>query len=508
MTDLPSGWVSAQLVEVCHVEMGQSPPSSTYNTEGSGLPFLQGKGEFGELYPTPGKFCSHPSKIAKAGAVLLSVRAPVGPTNITPNKCCIGRGLAGISPLGDIPNHFVLWALRHHEPALAKSGTGSTFAAVSKAQVVSIPISLPPLNEQCRIVERIEAQFDEIDRGVESLMTAQRTIELYRQSLLKAAFEGQLTADWRAENPDKLESHENLIARAEDERNEWHRIACEKWTEEVEAWQSAGAMGPRPRQPEKNLPGAALTLEERAMLPRIPEEWVFLRLSDIAAVGSGMSVSKARKPEVPVDVPYLRVANVQRGFLDLGEIKTMQIEMSQTESLGLRRWDVLFNEGGDRDKLGRGWVWECQIPHCITQNHVFRASPFRHDLDWSKYISQWSNSFGRNYFEKGGKQTTNLASINKTVLKALPVPCCSPAEQTEIVQILDDRLEAARILGVEIEAALARAEALRQSILKKAFSGELVQQDPTDEPASALLARIRAERATALGKEHKSRVHT
>ena len=134
MTDSPTGWACASLSEICHVEMGQSPPSSTYNTDRDGLPFLQGKAEFGKLYPTPAKYCSRPSKIAKPGAVLLSVRAPVGPTNVTPNECCIGRGLAAIQPIGDIPNRFILWALRHHAPALVKSGSGSTFAAVSKAQ--------------------------------------------------------------------------------------------------------------------------------------------------------------------------------------------------------------------------------------------------------------------------------------------------------------------------------------------------------------------------------------
>ncbi|GAW35988.1 type-1 restriction enzyme EcoKI specificity protein [Roseovarius sp. A-2] len=172
----------------------------------------------------------------------------------------------------------------------------------------------------------------------------------------------------------------------------------------------------------------------------------------------------------------------------------MPVERSQLSALCLRTWDILFNEGGDRDKLGRGWIWEDQVEPCITQNHVFRATPFRHEKGWSIFLSQWGNSYGRDYFEAGGKQTTNLASINKSVLKALPVPICSPAEQAEIVRILDSRLEAADMLEAEIDAALTRADALRQSILKKAFSGHLVPQDPGDEPATTLLARIKAER--------------
>ena len=385
------------------------------------------------------------------------------------------------------------------------SGVGGSLTRANPALFDKLTIPIPPLNEQRRIVDKIEELFTEIDRGVDALRAAKSTLALYRQSLLKSAFEGRLTAEWRAQNSDKLESRESLIARAEHERKEWHQVAHEEWTEEVEAWQSAGAEGPKPRRPDVNQPNADLSQKEQSVLPRIPERWVYLRLSEIATVSSGMSVSMARRPEVPVEVPYLRVANVQRGFLDLGEIKTMQIEKSQAASLALCQWDVLFNEGGDRDKLGRGWVWECQIPHCIAQNHVFRASPFRHDLDWSKFISQWGNSFGRDYFETGGKQTTNLASINKTVLKALPVPYCSPDEQTEIIRILDTQLNAVKMLEIKLNSSLARAEALRQSILKKAFAGQLVPQDPDDEPASALLKRIQSGPANTKAPATKKR---
>ena len=360
-----------------------------------------------------------------------------------------------------------------------KTGISDSGLNLTHGRFALLPVRLPPLNEQRRIVDKIEAMFERIDKGVENLRAARTTLALYRQSLLK------------------LEDPKTLLARSEFERDEWHRTAFEEWSEEIAGWQTDGSKGPKPRRPEGYKPSAPLTELETSVLPVIPKEWIYLRLNDVAWVGSGMSVSKARKFDDPVEVPYLRVANVQRGFLDLSEIKTMPIERSQVTALALSKWDVLFNEGGDLDKLGRGWVWEAQVPHCITQNHVFRGTPFRHDLTWSKFISQWGNSYGRNYFETGGKQTTNLASINKTVLKALPVPYCSPAEQTEITRILDARLDAADKMETEIDAALARADALRQSILKRAFAGDLVPQDPTDEPAPALLARIKAERAAA-----------
>ena len=170
-------------------------------------------------------------------------------------------------------------------------------------------------------------------------------------------------------------------------------------------------------------------------------------------------------------------------------------ERADLPALALKRWDVLFNEGGDRDKLGRGWIWESQVELCITQNHVFRASPFLCSVEHSKWISHWGNSFGQRYFETQGKQTTNLASINKTVLSKFPIPLPPVIEQVEILRRLD--LEASRLSRMDqnITAALRKLDALRQAILKKAFSGGLVPQDPSDEPASVFLDRIRADRA-------------
>src|SRR3989304_4718599 len=111
--------------------MGQSPPSSTYNEDGKGLPFFQGKTEFTDLYPEVRKWCSSPNKTARKNDILLSVRAPVGPTNLAPSDCCIGRGLAALSPQKGVSNRYVLYAIRALENELAKLGTGTTFEAVS-----------------------------------------------------------------------------------------------------------------------------------------------------------------------------------------------------------------------------------------------------------------------------------------------------------------------------------------------------------------------------------------
>jgi type I restriction enzyme S subunit len=139
------------LPEVAKIIMGQSPPSSSYNTEGEGLPFFQGKADFGDLYPTVRMFCTEPNKIAQVGDILISVRAPVGPTNLALEKCCIGRGLAAIRSSKNIETQYLLYFLRSYEPELAERGTGSTFDAISRRDLEAIQLPLPSLNEQKRI---------------------------------------------------------------------------------------------------------------------------------------------------------------------------------------------------------------------------------------------------------------------------------------------------------------------------------------------------------------------
>ncbi len=139
------------LADVAQVIMGQSPPSSTYNAVGEGLPFYQGKTDFGDMYPTPRIYCTEPSRIAEAGDILSSVRAPVGPTNVSQERSCIGRGISAIRVGKNLDRDFLLYFLRFYEPELAKAGTGSTFTAISREDLETIKIPLPPLTEQKRI---------------------------------------------------------------------------------------------------------------------------------------------------------------------------------------------------------------------------------------------------------------------------------------------------------------------------------------------------------------------
>jgi type I restriction enzyme S subunit len=238
-------------------------------------------------------------------------------------------------------------------------------------------------------------------------------------------------------------------------------------------------------------------------LPQLPIGWEWARLGEVADLKGGLTKGKKRKPTDTLrEVPYLRVANVQRGFLDLQEVSTIEATYDEVEMLRLEPGDVLFNEGGDRDKLGRGWVWREELPLCIHQNHVFRARLFERDGIQPKFVSWYGNSAGQKYFWDEGKHTTNLASINLTKLSNFPVPVPPAGEQQRLVAELESyvsRLDAA-VAGLKrVQANLKR---YRASVLKAAVEGKLVPTEAelarvegrTYEPASELLARILKER--------------
>lgn len=237
---------------------------------------------------------------------------------------------------------------------------------------------------------------------------------------------------------------------------------------------------------------------------KIPSSWVWVTLGEIAKIKGGITKDQKRETVKGRMVPYLRVANVQRGFLDLSEVKLIEASEDVINELSLRAGDVLFTEGGDRDKLGRGWVWNDELPECIHQNHIFCARLLNAGIS-PKLISWFGNSFGQQYFMKEGKQTTNLASVNLTKLKLFPVPVPPKEEQNRLVEKIEElftQLDA----GID---ALAKAQALlkryRASVLKAACEGrlvpteaELARQEGRDyEPADRLLSRILKERRAA-----------
>jgi type I restriction enzyme S subunit len=190
MTHLPPSWEKKPLGEVATTVMGQSPPGSSYNEYGDGTPFFQGKAEFGSIHPIVRKWTTEPRKFAQSGDILMSVRAPVGPTNVADIDCSIGRGLAAIRANESLNQRFLLWRLRSMEAEIASQGTGTTFSAISGDQLRRQAIPLPPLVEQQRIAEILEEQFSRLDAALASVRTVRNKAKSFRRSLLQTIFVG------------------------------------------------------------------------------------------------------------------------------------------------------------------------------------------------------------------------------------------------------------------------------------------------------------------------------
>ena len=193
---LPNGWMQVKLEDVCEIILGQSPPSSTYRKRPDGLPFFQGKADFGDVSPTPTTWCVKPHKIAEVGDILISVRAPVGPTNIANTRCCIGRGLAALRCQDSIDRDFLLAGLKLYESEISRMGTGSTFKAITGKQLKALIIPLPPLSEQKRIAAILNDHMADIARTRAAAEAQLEAAEALSAAYVQEIFEGNEAKKW------------------------------------------------------------------------------------------------------------------------------------------------------------------------------------------------------------------------------------------------------------------------------------------------------------------------
>lgn len=315
-----------------------------------------------------------------------------------------------------LDERFLTWQLRSLE--LGKLDSSTATPSLRREDLEAQEVLVPSLEEQRRIVAILEDHLSRLDAADSYLAAASRRLAALQDRLIRRAVTG---ADFGA------------------------GVATE-------------------------LPAVGT---DDGLLPPLPADWEWARLGDVADVAGGVT-KDAKKQNDPsfVEVPYLRVANVQRGHLNLDTVTTIRVPPARAEALRLRRGDVLLNEGGDRDKLARGWVWDGQIDDCIHQNHVFRARITDARLT-PEFLSFTANSFGGPWAERNGKQSVNLASISLKVIRQMPVIVPARGEAEAAVSRLTKQLAGTARLRAGIDVARARCTALRRSLLAAAFSGRL-----------------------------------
>ncbi|EFM2177831.1 4'-phosphopantetheinyl transferase [Escherichia coli] len=442
MFQIPEPWEISKLPEIADINMGQSPSSSDVNEHGEGIVFFQGKAEFGKLYPTPKKYCTKPTKIASAGDILLSVRAPVGPTNLANQSTAIGRGLAAISAYhGLMESKYLLYFFKCIEPWLSTQGTGSTFKAISGQFIRDLQSPVPPLAEQKIIAEKLDTLLAQVDSTKARLEQIPQILKRFRQAVLGAATNG------------KLIGHK--------------RQSFEEWTTKTLKDFFSCIDGDRgPNYPKKN---------------------------DYLTDGHCL---------------FLSTKNVRKlGFNFDAKVFISEEKDSLLRKGKLARNDLIITTRGT---LGNIALYDEKIPYDNVRINsgmlILRKKQEENSSEFFKIL------FAAPFFQKeilrkktGSAQPQLPANILKEFVLSIP----PVKEQHEIVHRVEQLFAYADTIEKQVNNALARVNNLTQSILAKAFRGELTAQWRAENPdlisgensAAALLEKIKAERAASGDKK-------
>lgn len=358
-------------------------------------------------------------------------------------------------------------------------------------------ILLPPLAEQRAILEKTEELFSDLDNGIANFKKAQEQLKIYRQAVLKKAFEGELTKEWRAKQS-HLPTAEELLKQIKEERQNHYNQQIEDWKKAVKDWEKNGSIGKKPLKPKKLTELSKLKDEAIAELPELPSKWVYDYLAYAGELGRGKSKHRPRNDK--------KLFGGEFPFFQTGDVKAQK---------NLKHFTQTYNEVG----LKQSKLWK-KGTLCITiaaniaetgflgidacfPDSIVGYNPYEKIVD-ARYIDYFFQS-AKNKISAFAPATAQK-NINLTTLENLVIPFCSLQEQNQIVQEIESRLSVCDKMEQSITESIEKAEALRQSILKKAFEGKLLSQAEIElckkeadyEPASELLKKIQAEKLATL----------
>ena len=507
--DLPIGWISCLLEDVFEWTSGGTPTSSVneYYDNGS-IPWLNisdlndGIVSSSAKHITESGLNASSAKMVDANSILIAIYGSIGKLGINTIPVSTNQGICFTKNFpSKMNNKFLFYYLLSIRNKLINLGKGGTQQNISQTVLNSVEFKFPSLNEQNRIVDKIETLFSEVDAGIANLTLAKRQLEQYRQSLLKHAFEGKLTAKWREKHGKALPlpSADELLEQIQTARQDYYDQQMADWEQAVQDWEEQGKEGTKPRKPSKLEDIKVINKTELSTI--LPSYWSEQYLESISIISGGLTKNASRKV-LEEQVPYLRVANVHANELRLDDISYIGIKESEKPRTLLQENDLLIVEGnGSIEHIGRVALWTGEIHPCYHQNHLIKARIF--EVVEPKYILYFLlSATGRERIVKVASSTTGLHTLSLSKVSNLIIPLTSLAEQKQIIELLESKLSDSERLVDDIDTQLKKANLLKTSILHKAFQGKLVPQDPNDPPASELLAQIKAEReAKALAEK-------
>jgi type I restriction enzyme S subunit len=424
------------------------------------------------------------TKYVPEGSVLMVMRSGIlkhtFPVAITDRIVTLNQDLRALTPHANIsPNYIARYLALAAKRVLDDcSKDGTTVDSIEVAALERLRVPLAPCAEQRRIVSQVDALFAEIAEGEAALAAARKGLDAFRRALLKTAVTGELTEDWRAANPVTETGHQLLASLAKDGTDE----------------------APTKGRGRRNTDASPL---DTSALPVLPKSWAWATVRDVRVVQLG----RQRAPQHHTGKnmrPYLRVANVYEDRIDFRDVKEMNFTPAEFKTYELKSGDILLNEGQTPDFLGRPAMWRGEFKGYCFQNTLLRFQA-RAPMDAEFCLLVFRHYLHAKRFKKESQITTNIAHLSsgRFVIIEFPVPPLD--EQVEIVRRVSEGLASAADTLAMLDAEAADAARLKQSILKAAFEGRLSQQDPLDESAGAMLARLAANPPIIPAKRRRGR---
>lgn len=408
------------------------------------------------------------------------------------NIAIVGRELDGAiastaffvcRPNPSIDGRFLFNYLRQDSFIEGITTYGDSPPAGHDDEFVRLQIPIAPAREQERIADTLDELLSDLDAGVEALQRAQAKLALYRASVLKAAVQGDLTAEWRKQHPDAEPASVLLQRILVERRQRWEQ-------EQLRKFKAAGKAPPANWKAKYKDPVAPDTTN----LPPLPKGWCWATCDQLAwTSGYGTSVKCS---ESYSGIPVLRIPNISGGVIDLSKIKFAPADYFEPSEETVLPGDLLVvRTNGSRALIGRGAVVfdKPEREYSFASYLIrLRVVPDQSLLAWVSLV--WQSAIVRNWVESKAATSAGQYNISLGVLQTMAIPIPPSDEQEAITNLMDQQFTVAEHVQGDLANRFLTASSLRQSILRHAFTGQLVPQDPNDEPASELLKRIASER--------------
>jgi type I restriction enzyme S subunit len=481
LPSLPQGWVLTKLDELTlKITDGEhfSP-----KCQASGTPFLSAKDvrddkenfENAILVDEEDAIKYRKRCDPEKGDILMVSRgATVGRSCIIQSNqifCLLGSVIL-IKINKNISNSYLLYSLKSHKvyKNLINISGSTAQQAIYLRDIKNLQIPLPPLPEQHRIVTKIEELFTQLDAGVASLKKVQAQLKRYRQAVLKSAFEGRLTQEWREQHKGEIEPADVLL----------HRIIQDH------------------KNVEKGKRRELLIVDNNDWYS-LPSDWIWTNIGTISnMIHYGYTASAS---QINTGVKLLRITDIQNNSVNWNTVPYCEIDNEVMKKYLLKEGDIVFARTGAT--VGKSFLITKIVTNVVFASYLIRI--LLNEKIRKKYVYYFFQSL--QYWIQIHKSKLGIGqpNVNSNLLSKIIIPVSSVEEQSVIVSVIERHFSIADEIEKNIETSLKKAETLRQSILKRAFEGKLVPQDPTDEPASVLLERIKAEKAKTITKMNRGK---